>query len=40
MQLHFASIATAALRRALLVAMAVGLILVILPAALAAEAGG
>jgi len=38
--LQFGSIAYAAIRRALLVAMAVALILVLLPAALAAQAGG
>jgi hypothetical protein len=40
MQMHLGPIAFAALRRALLVAMAATLILVLLPAALAAQAGG
>ncbi len=40
MQGHLRPIAFAALRRGLLVALAVTLILVLLPAAIAAEAGG
>jgi hypothetical protein len=40
MQTQLRPIAFAALRRALLVALAVTLILVLLPAAIAAEAGG